>query len=128
MAVKLAGAQKEMRDGDSAQISLGGKPVFGHWHANPDGTRGGFVEDSATAERTAFVGRDARVLGRACVTDFARICDHAVVSGNAVVGGDASLRGCCSVGGDARISGGSFHSAKIHSTREAAAYRAKNLV
>ena len=66
-------------------------PVAAHRHFNG----GGWVADTATVAKTAYIGPDARVYGAARVYDYAyvygaaRVFDNAVVYGYAWVYGDA---------------------------------------
>jgi len=69
--------------------------------AHPNG--GGFVQDSATVDETAYVGPRARVLEDATVKDGARIEDSAIVRGSAKVSGSAIVRGHALVDGQAEI-------------------------
>jgi hypothetical protein len=61
----------------------------------PSGSRhpngGGFVADSASVDRSVFVGERAAVLGSATITDDAQVRDGAVVAGNATVSGQARV-------------------------------------
>ncbi len=65
------------------------------WHRHPNG--GGWVEDTATVDETAYVGPDARVFetarvsGSAWVYGTARVCGAAEVSGTARVSGNARV-------------------------------------
>jgi hypothetical protein len=76
---------------------------------HPNG--GGFVATDATVEKTAWVGPDARVLGKSQVLGNARIEDQAVVS-------DATVRDEAVISGRALVMGGSTVSgrAKVRDT------------
>jgi len=65
------------------------------WHQHPNG--GGWVQDTALAEPSAYVGPDALVFGSAQVRENARVCDSAHVYGH------ASLRDAAQAYGHARI-------------------------
>ena len=55
------------------------------WHRHPNG--GGWVQDTASVDETAYVGPDAEVSGTAWVYGNARVCGNAWVCGNAEVSG-----------------------------------------
>ncbi|MBK6858083.1 MAG: hypothetical protein IPG97_16425 [Microthrixaceae bacterium] len=67
------------------------------WHRHPNG--GGWVEDTASVDETAFVGptlarvRAARVFGAAWVSGTAQVSGAAEVFGNAWVCGNAEVSG-----------------------------------
>ncbi len=63
----------------------GGGPVPAHRHKNPDGTKGGWVADTATVEPSAFVREGAMVYGHAMVRGCAFIGDQARVYGCAMI-------------------------------------------
>ncbi|MEY5025558.1 MAG: hypothetical protein RLZZ244_1086, partial [Verrucomicrobiota bacterium] len=71
-------------------------------HAHPNG--GGWVENSATVDVSAYVGPNAKVLGTARVTGSARIEDYAVIKDSARVEGSAVVSGHALVEGDAQVS------------------------
>ena len=56
-------------------------------HQHPNG--GGWVANTASVEKTVYVGPNAQVFGNAQVSGNARVSDDAQVSGNAWVFGDA---------------------------------------
>jgi len=62
----------------------GNGPVPAHKHPNG----GGWVADTSSASKTAYVGPNARVFGDARVFDGARVSGYARVSGNAEVSDD----------------------------------------
>ncbi len=66
---------------------------------------GGWVDATAHADASAFVGPAAMVLDRAQVLGKAKINDQAVVSGNAKVGDNAVVRGHALVTGNGIIGG-----------------------
>ena len=84
----------------------GNGPVSAHLHANG----GGWVANTATVSRTAFVGLAAavfgssKVLGKATVTDRARVRGQSEVSGNARISGDAVIDGNARVTDEAEVS------------------------
>lgn len=59
--------------------------VSAHRHKNPDGTEGGWVQDTAIVDKDVYIGKDAQVSGNAQVLKHSRIMHNAKVSGNAVV-------------------------------------------
>lgn len=74
-------------------------------HLNRNGSEGGWVAERASVGKWVTLGPDARVGGRAWVTDLARIEGHALVAGSAFIGDDAVVRGNAVVAGTARVSG-----------------------
>lgn len=96
-----------------ATVADGADVVPPGMHRHPNG--GGLVDDVATVARTAYVGPDAVVRGRARVLDHARIEGRAWVESGATVRGDAVVRdvavvrstavlaGTVVVGGDATV-------------------------
>lgn len=58
---------------------------------HPNG--GGFIQSTAKAASTAYVGPNAVVLGRAQIQGNARIEDYAKIAGNAIVSGNAVVSG-----------------------------------
>ena len=88
----------------------GNGPVPAHHH--PLG--GGWVADSAHADDTAYIGKDACVFGNAVIKDESLITDHAQVGGFAVIKDHACIRdhaavaGTCVVQDNSVISGNSF--------------------
>jgi carbonic anhydrase/acetyltransferase-like protein (isoleucine patch superfamily) len=88
-----------------------------HRHRNPDGSLGGWVENTATVARTAYVGPQALVLMYARVLDLAKVLDEGCVEANSsiedevvvcergVVSDSARLSGNCVVKGTARVRG-----------------------
>jgi hypothetical protein len=64
-----------------------------HQHKNPDGTLGGWVENTANVQNTCYVGPNALIFGNAQVYDNARISDNAQVYDNARIYGDALIFG-----------------------------------
>jgi hypothetical protein len=79
----------------------GNGPVLAHRHPNG----GGWVAETASAAKTAFVGPDASVFVFARLLDFATVADTAWVLGNAEVGGHARVTGDAEVNGFARVRG-----------------------
>lgn len=61
----------------------------GHTHSNG----GGFVADTAQVDDSVYVGKNAKVLGRAKITGNAQIKDYAIVTGSATVSGNAVISG-----------------------------------
>jgi carbonic anhydrase/acetyltransferase-like protein (isoleucine patch superfamily) len=88
----------------------GNGPVLAHRHPNG----GGWVAETATVDRTAFVGPGAcvfqfgRVLDRAIIVGTAWVLWNAEVSGNARVSDDAEVNGHARVREDAQVGGGAF--------------------
>jgi hypothetical protein len=62
---------------------FGDGPVPAHRHKNPDGTKGGWVANTAMVEPTAYVGADARVSGNAVVYGDAEAAFIEAMKGNA---------------------------------------------
>ncbi len=76
-------------------------PVPAHQHLNG----GGWVQDTARVDLSAYVGPDAWVTGNAKVYEFARVMGNAHVWGNAQVFGYAQVRGNAIVYGNAQVYG-----------------------
>lgn len=57
-----------------------------HQHENPDGTLGGWVQNSARVHPTAYIAPTATVGGSARVCTKARILDHAHVADWVIIG------------------------------------------
>src|SRR3989344_3942926 len=72
-------------------------------HVNPNGSKGGWVADTAKVEATVYVWPDAAVFGYAQVSENARVYGYAQVYGSARVYGDAQVCGFAWVYGDARV-------------------------
>jgi len=95
----------EMHDFDD-----GNGPVPAHRHPNG----GGWVADTATVAKTAFVGPDAAVFQFAQVHDFAVVTDtcwvlgSARISDHARIAGDAEVNGNAQVADDAQVTGSAF--------------------
>lgn len=70
-------------------------------HRHPNG--GGWVENTAKVDETAFVGKNAGVFDHAQVLENARICDEATISGHAVVSQSAAIEGEATVFGNAEV-------------------------
>jgi len=70
-------------------------PAGGKFHPNG----GGWVADSAKADASAYVGKNALVLGKAQVLGNARIEDFAVVKDTAVIKGNAKISGGAVING-----------------------------
>ena len=75
------------------------------FHDNPDNSKGGLVDSTATVANTAIVGRRARVYGQAQVSDSAIIKNGARVHGNAKISGNGRVQDISLVYGNAEISG-----------------------
>ena len=73
------------------------------WHVHPKG--GGWVQNTASVDPSAFVGPNAIVSENAQIYGLARVFHDAVVSGNAEVRGSALVLGNARVGGNAVVSG-----------------------
>ncbi|MCM1508307.1 MAG: DUF6055 domain-containing protein [Ruminococcus flavefaciens] len=72
-----------------------------HTHSNG----GGLVSDSANVADSVYVGKNAKVMGRATVSGNARIEDYAVVQDSATVKDNAVISGYAIVAENAVISG-----------------------
>lgn len=98
----------------------GNGPIPARRHANPDGTPGGWVADSASVAATAYVASTAMVYGNAHVMNDAKILnsakilgnanvrDRATVANNAVVYGNATISDSAVVKGNAKVYGYTF--------------------
>jgi carbonic anhydrase/acetyltransferase-like protein (isoleucine patch superfamily) len=73
--------------------------VPAHRHINPDGSRGGWVAETASVDSTVFVAPDAKVYGNAQVSLHAQVSDNAKISGG-------NISGNTQISGTAQISGG----------------------
>ncbi|MBK6858130.1 MAG: hypothetical protein IPG97_16660 [Microthrixaceae bacterium] len=82
------------------------------WHRHPNG--GGWVEDTATVDETAYVGPDARVFETARVSGSAWVYGTARVFGAAEVSGTALVFGAAEVSGNAEVFGAAQVSAPRH--------------
>ena len=92
-----------------------GAGAEGAFHTNPDGSKGGFVENTAAVDSTAYIGPDASVCGaaqvrnkasvygNAQVSNQAEVKEHAQVYGNAEVFGRAEIKGHARVYGNAQV-------------------------
>jgi serine acetyltransferase len=76
-----------------------GHPVKAHKHKNG----GGWVADSATVYKSAYVGPNARVFEDAMVLHNARVEGYAMVHGDAVVQDNAVIGGVAQVCGEALV-------------------------
>ena len=79
-------------------LNFGDGPVPGRIHTNPDGSVGGLVADTAEAEDSVVIEKDAKVFGNARVFGASRIEGTARVYGNtrvddSVIGGAAQVHG-----------------------------------
>jgi len=81
-----------MSDTTTTTYDFGAGPIPAHRHTNPDGTKGGWVADSATVAGTVYlhvdgkIGADARVGDRAHVGAWARVGAWAHVGDGADLG------------------------------------------
>ena len=93
------------------------KPVEAEWHQHPNG--GGWVQNTATAHKTAYIGGGALVYGDAQVCGGAQVYGDAQVYGNARVYGTAWVYGDARVSGDAQVYGGAweFSPLQVQGTR-----------
>jgi carbonic anhydrase/acetyltransferase-like protein (isoleucine patch superfamily) len=82
---------------DKFDFGDGYGPVPAHRHKNPDGSKGGWVANTAKVDKTAYVGenacvfRKASVIDRAKVLDYTRVFDFARVIGSALITGKALI-------------------------------------
>ncbi len=92
---------------------------------NADGSKGGFVADTAYVEKTnyfffkknkPFIGKYAQVCENAQILDEAKVDGFAVISGEAVISGKAEVFEYARVYGNARIGGTTqvYLNAKVH--------------
>jgi len=79
-----------------------------HQHQNPDGTVGGWVENTASVASSCFVSGNARVYGNAQVYDNARVYGNAWVFDNAYVYDNAQVYGNAQVYDNARVYGNAW--------------------
>jgi len=88
------------------------------WHQHPNG--GGWVENTAIVDATAYVGTGATICGRARIAGDARISDRATIAGDARIGdcaticGDARIGGDAMIGGDARVTRGEWTASPLY--------------
>lgn len=97
------GAKEEMMG--KHDFGDGNGAVKAHRHENPDGSKGGWVAETATVEKGCSIGDNARVFGKAWVCDKARVYGNAEVYGNAQVYDNARVYGNAWVFGNARVYG-----------------------
>ena len=86
------------------------------WTQHANG--GGWIQRSAHADPTAYLGPFTIVSGEARVLQNARILDEASVTGMAIIGGQAIVGGSAYVGGQAKIGG----TAKVLGTADVGAF------
>ena len=82
-----------------------GVEVYAMRHVNPDGTKGGWVAETAKVTKTSYVAPSAEVFEFAQVLEKASVLSHASASGFAVVAGDAVLDDWAHVTDESRIEG-----------------------
>ena len=94
--------------------------VYAKPHVNSDGTKGGWVAETALVEPTCYIGPDAevyeyaqvrdsaRVLGSASACGFAKIADNATLNDWSIACDDAWIQGSAYIGNTAVICGKSF--------------------
>jgi hypothetical protein len=87
----------------AATYDFGNGPVPAHRHVNPDGSRGGWVADSASVGDGASVGAWASVGDGASVGAWASVGAGASVGAWASVGAGASVGAWASVGAGASV-------------------------
>jgi hypothetical protein len=73
-------------------------------HKNSNNFIGGFVEDSAFASKTVYIGKRALVLEHAQVLDNAELFGKATVSGNSKISGYAWVYGNSNISDNVKIS------------------------
>jgi NDP-sugar pyrophosphorylase family protein len=78
-----------------------------HQHVNPDGSIGGWVQNTPVVSATAYVASSALVYGCAKVLDRARVEAMAKVYEEAMVSDSASISGSVKLFGRCRITGAS---------------------
>lgn len=93
----------ELRLAGATVVDEATQPAAPGGHRHPNG--GGWVDDAAHVDATAWVGPHAVVRGDARVTGAARIEGRAWVESGAVVGGDAVVTDMAVVRSSARLSG-----------------------
>ena len=85
--------------GFAGELPCQGNPGKSHSHG------GGFVEQTARAAPTAYIGKEASVCGGAKVYGKAQVLDQAIVTDNAEVFGQAVVKGQGMIMGAARVFG-----------------------
>ncbi len=97
-----------------------GDHVYAKQHINPDGTKGGWVAETALVESTCYIGPDAEVyefaqvrdnatmLGSASASGFSTIADNATLTDWAVANDGAIIQGSAYICGTAVICGDSY--------------------
>lgn len=97
-----------------------GDYVYAKQHLNPDGTKGGWVAETALVEKNCTVGPDAEVyeyaqvcdkasvLGSSAVYGFARVAGNAVINDWAAVNDGAIVQGSAYIGNGAVICSDSY--------------------
>ncbi|MDC7119934.1 DUF6055 domain-containing protein [Cellulomonas fimi] len=93
----------EFRLAGATVVDESTQPAAPGGHRHPNG--GGWVDDAARVDATAYVGPHAVVRGDARVTGSARVEGRAWVEPGAVVGGDAVVKDMAVVRSSARLSG-----------------------
>ena len=78
--------------------------VLAHRHTNPDGSLGGWVAESATVARGAFLAAEAVVFDRASLLGSARVDGVSRIFDTAIVEDKANVI-ASSIGGEARVAG-----------------------
>ena len=85
------------------QDGMGQVPA--HQHINPDGSRGGWVANTAKVSYTAYLEINATVFGHAWLSGEAHVFDQAQIYGNACVHGSTRISGHAQVCDQARVYG-----------------------
>ena len=81
----------------------------------PHGNGGGFVEDGATVDSTAYIGPWAVVCGSAKVKGNAKVFGNAQITGSAEVSGNALIYDSAKISGSAKVKGNAkvYDNAKV---------------
>ena len=94
--------------------------VFAAPHTNPDGTKGGWVAETALVESECWINEEAevyefaqvrdnaKVLGRATVNGFANVAEDAILDDWAYVTDNSVIQGDTYIGGNTIVSGDSY--------------------
>lgn len=96
--------------------AFGGSPCggaqVGYW-TNSDGSRGGWVANTAKVETGVYLGPNVEVCEYARIKSGARVLDNAVVSGRTVIFSGAEISGRANVSGESKIGGNPGVTTKI---------------
>lgn len=86
----------------------GGDHVYAKPHINPDGTKGGWIAETALVEPTCYIAPDAEVYEFAQVRDNARLLGSSSAYGFAKIAGNATLNDWAVAADGAVIQGSAY--------------------